>query len=61
MAYEIALVSYFGKIDEFLDDFSQHAVVRQSAADTNMNVETTEFLNLLNALSKQSDMFVMAK
>jgi hypothetical protein len=57
----IALESYFGKIDEFLDDYSQHAIVRQSAKGDDFNVETTELLNLLNALSKQNDLSIMAR
>ena len=60
-AFMIALESYFGKIDEFLDDYSQHAIVRQSAKGDDFNVETTELLNLLNALSKQNDLSIMAR
>ena len=52
----IAIESYFGKIDEFLDDYSQHAIVRQSAKGNDLDMETSELLNLLNALSKQTDL-----
>ena len=48
-------------MDDFLDDFSQHAIVRQSAVENEVNVETSEILNLLNALSKQTDLKIMAK
>ena len=55
-AHMIAIESYFGKIDEFLDDYSQHAIVRQSAKGNDLDMETSELLNLLNALSKQTDL-----
>ena len=61
MAFTISLVSYFGKLDDFLDDYTNHAMLRQWAENTDLNMETSEMLKLLNALSKQRDLQVMAK
>ena len=56
MAFTISLVSYFGKLDDFLDDYTNHAMLRQWAENTDLNMETSEMLKLLNALSKQRDL-----
>ena len=44
MAFTITLVSYFGKLDDFMEDYSQQALVRQSASDKDLNMETSEML-----------------
>ena len=61
MANKIAIVSFFGQYDHFLDDFSLNAYNQYQRQGTDVNVETLEFLKLLNALSKREDLYVMAR
>ena len=61
MANKIAIVSFFGQYDHFLDDFSLNAYNQYQRQGTDVNVETLEFLKLLNAMSKREDLYVMAR